>query len=336
MQNHPRRLHLATKLGARFHAIRSQLIVSAALIALPSFVTAQSLLYIVDSVGDGGNLGSVTQCDDGTGHCTLRAAIEAANFNSSSDGIRFNLPAGSVINLTRALPAISNPLNVNGPGPDRVTVRRNAGGAYAVFTVRSTAVTLAGMSITNGDVSGRGGGIDAAGSGVTVSNCSIFGNHAGIEGAGIYADGFLSIRDCSIFSNVAGAGGGGVHFFSGGGNGNFLIKHTTISSNEASSQGGSGGGIENNGGILTVSNSAILGNTAGSGGGIFTGGTVTITNSTIANNSATIFGGGIDSGATLHLETVRSPATMLATEAAASTSHPVLPLLRRSKVASSP
>ena len=41
----------------------------------------EGLLYSVDSTGDGGHVGSVNFCDDGTGHCTLRAAIEASNLH---------------------------------------------------------------------------------------------------------------------------------------------------------------------------------------------------------------------------------------------------------------
>jgi CSLREA domain-containing protein len=52
------------------------------------------LSHTVDSTGDGHNVGSVTQCDDGTGHCTLRAAIEAANgYHTGTAGISFNIPA---------------------------------------------------------------------------------------------------------------------------------------------------------------------------------------------------------------------------------------------------
>lgn len=66
----------------------------------------------------------------------------------------------------------------------------------------------------------------------------------------------------------------------------------------ATSGGDGGGGIYNAGGILTVSNSTLAGNSAGGGGGgIYNfGGTVTITNCTISNNSEgspqSGFGGG--------------------------------------------
>ncbi|HNT78846.1 MAG TPA: choice-of-anchor Q domain-containing protein [Anaerolineae bacterium] len=56
--------------------------------------------------------------------------------------------------------------------------------------------------------------------------------------------------------------------------------------------GGGASGIKNVG-VLTVQNSAIVGNTGGNGGGIHTSGILTVTNSTIAGNAAGAWGGGI-------------------------------------------
>src|SRR5689334_2504642 len=65
------------------------------------------IAFTVDSTGDGPNVGPNTQCNDGTGHCTLRAAIQASNGHAGRDGIFFNLPINAVIMLTAALPAIT-------------------------------------------------------------------------------------------------------------------------------------------------------------------------------------------------------------------------------------
>src|SRR5205085_8375547 len=59
------------------------------------------ILYTVDSTGDGDNVGPVTDCNDGSGKCTLRAAIEAGNAHAGDDGIEFSLPAGSATTLTK-------------------------------------------------------------------------------------------------------------------------------------------------------------------------------------------------------------------------------------------
>ena len=110
-----------------------------------AFPPQGGLLYFVDSTGDGGHVGSSNFCDDGTGKCTLRAAIQAANLHPGDDGIQFNIPttdpgynsaAGSwTINLTRALPDLSTSVAIVGPGADKLTVRRDSGGDYSIFRV---------------------------------------------------------------------------------------------------------------------------------------------------------------------------------------------------------
>ncbi len=118
MKSHFERSGLAQQSSVRCAVIRKWLILAAiALMVLPStrLVNAQGLLYFVDSTGNGGLVGSSNFCDDGTGHCTLRAAIEASNLHPGADGIRFGIPTSDpgyngtfwTINLTQALPDIS-------------------------------------------------------------------------------------------------------------------------------------------------------------------------------------------------------------------------------------
>jgi hypothetical protein len=77
--------------------------------------------------------------------------------------------------------------------------------------------------------------------------------------------------------------------------GTLTLTNTAVSGNSASN---SGGGIFNYG-MLAMTNSTISGNSSPFGGGIATGGTLTVTNSTISGNSATIEGGGIVNSGTL-------------------------------------
>src|SRR5262245_50506315 len=98
MKTHTLRFALVTAL----HGIALLLLVSSARPVLtPSNTDTNStggpnptvpILYFVDSTGDGGNVGSPTICNDGTGHCTLRAAMEAANANPGLDGISISIP----------------------------------------------------------------------------------------------------------------------------------------------------------------------------------------------------------------------------------------------------
>ncbi|MGH7961679.1 MAG: choice-of-anchor Q domain-containing protein [Candidatus Binatia bacterium] len=93
------------------------------------------------------------------------------------------------------------------------------------------------------------------------------------------------------------------HFriFAVDGNGNLTLEETTVSTGIASGTLARGGGVFNGGGILTLTNSTISGNSSYSsssnltnrqGGGVFNyGGIVTLTNSTISGNSAHLGGG---------------------------------------------
>ncbi len=85
----------------------------------------------VTSIADGGDTNPGDgACDDGTGSCTLRAAIEEANANSGLDGVVFAIPGAGphTIRPGSALPTITDPVvidgytqpgaspNTNGPG----------------------------------------------------------------------------------------------------------------------------------------------------------------------------------------------------------------------------
>src|SRR5437764_14335700 len=136
------------------------------------------------------------QCETavGNGVCTLRAAIEEANAHAGGDGIFFSIPATDpgysngiwTINLSKALPDISDSVNISGPGADKLTI--SAGGVFRVFNVTSTGtVSLSRLTIANGNAAGSsGGGIQNANTGtINVTACTLSGN-AGDNGGGIY------------------------------------------------------------------------------------------------------------------------------------------------------
>jgi hypothetical protein len=210
---------------------------------------------------------------------SLRYCITHA---ANGDTIAFSVTG--TINLNAALPDLGSSINIQGPGPGQMNVRRGTGD-YAVFTVDTGAtVSISGLTISNGDVSG----ISNSGT-LTVSNSTIAGNsRSGFNGGGILNSGSLTINDSTISGNSAsGHSGGGVY------NTNMLtINNSTISGNSA----GYGSAI-GNGGVLTVSNSTISGNTSagasadGYAGGIYDGGPATVSDTTISGNSAGAGGG---------------------------------------------
>ncbi|MBC8113286.1 MAG: hypothetical protein H7062_02835, partial [Candidatus Saccharimonas sp.] len=173
-------------------------------VGLPNIGRTQGSLFpiIVNSTSDAGNNNkNPTVCDDGTGHCTLRGAIQVANNQAGANVINIALAPGSVINLGSALPNIAQALTINGP-VGRVTVRRNTGGNYSVFTVTAGPVRFSGLTISNGAAS-EGGGINQTGTTVNVTNCVFLGNVAN-NGGGIYnKGGTLNVTDCTFSGNGA-------------------------------------------------------------------------------------------------------------------------------------
>jgi CSLREA domain-containing protein len=254
-------------------------------------------------------------CNDGGGGCSLRAAIQQANFTAGTDTI--NLPITGTINLTSALPDLASNMTISGPAWWLLTVRRDTGGDYRIFRVVSGAtVSISGLTVSNGKTADGapsstfassgdgGGGIFNAGT-LTLNGCVITGNTTGNGGAGgggiangyggsgglgggVYNTGTLTMKDCSVTFNRTGDGGTGT--YSDGG-------------------GGSGGGIANSHGAVTLSSCVVDSNTTGtgpaagtrryggSGGGIYSdAGTLNVTNSVFSNNVTGGGTGGIGSG----------------------------------------
>src|SRR5262245_38961904 len=63
----------------------------------------------------------------------LRYCIGRANEQPGEDLIIFEVEG--TINLTKALPNILHDLIIAGPGADRLTIRRDTGGNYRIFTL---------------------------------------------------------------------------------------------------------------------------------------------------------------------------------------------------------
>ncbi len=213
----------------------------------------------------------------------LRYCITKAG---DGDAITFGDGVTGTINLAGALPELAHSVRLDGPWADRLTVRRDTGGSYRIFTVDSGAtVQTSGLTITNGDLSsgGDGGGILNDGT-LTVSHSIITQNSALGSGGGILNDGTLTIISSTVRDNSAGAHGGGIA------NEPYLQTPPTLTiiSSSISGNGASlGGGIANYGpSILIMTSSTVSDNTADEGGGIYnTTAHATIANSTLSGNS---------------------------------------------------
>ncbi len=237
--------------------------------------------------------------------CTLRAAIETANFVPSDDIITFNASLNNgTIQLGSALPDLGDNLNsgnlvITGPGAALLKVERDSGAAqFRIFTVPSgKTVDISGLTISGGDSALDGGGVSNAGT-LTLDDVVVSGNSTDNDGGGVRnnSGGTLTITGSTINDNDAANLGGGVSNV-----GTLTVTESTISDNDAIN----GGGVSNTGGTLTVTNSTVSGNRArNDGGGLrnVAPGSATLTNVTVTDNRADSdgsvngVGGGIGGG----------------------------------------
>jgi len=297
-------------------------------------------IFVVNSTGDGDDaFPGDGQCETavGNGVCTLRAAIEEANAHVGGDGISFSIPTSQpycdaatvacTIYPTKALPDVSDSVNINGPGTAKLNVVNITGVKFRVFNVTSSG-TVSFSNLTIGNVnpfgdSSLGGGIQNASTGtVNISNCTITDNTAtgstiSDNGGGIRnGAGTVNVTNSTISGNTAsgavfGGLGGGIYNDSGTVN----VSNSTIAFNQAVIPSGSGGitlggGICNNKGTIVVTNSTLKRNGADHGGGIFnstnsngpSNGVVNVAGSTFVANCASYDGGGISSfGGTVNI-----------------------------------
>jgi CSLREA domain-containing protein len=254
--------------------------VSINVIVCPSTFTITSLGETSDAnQGDG-------VCDDGTGQCTLRAAIEEANADAGCATITIDATAVTpgTITLTTALPDIIQNVIINGPGANLFNVQRATSGsppAFRIFTIDAgITVAINGLTISNGLVS--------------TSNADL--------GGGIFNDGNLTLTAVTISGNqLGGAGqdkGAGIYNDAGA---TLVMNACEVSGNSNNGSAQDQGGGLFNAGTASIYNTTISGNVAGGagndqGGGIWNSATLTLINDTIANNSAsngTTGGGGI-------------------------------------------
>ena len=192
-------------------------------------------------------------------------------------------------------------VNVSGPGADRLAIA--AAPSSRVFEITSDQVTLQGMRITGGNVSGDGGGIYADGD-TTINAVQVDGNVASGKGGAIYAVGNidLTLKNSTLWNNDAGSQGGGLYI---GSFVNATVLNTTISGNESSSQGG---GIYGSSlATIRVINATIAFNEAATGGGgVYTGasGNTRLDNTIVSDNSTT--SGGADISGTFNSSSTRN------------------------------
>ncbi|HYW74312.1 MAG TPA: hypothetical protein VE961_25040, partial [Pyrinomonadaceae bacterium] len=275
------------------------------------------LTITVNTTGDGSAFDPNSSCDADAGtpndQCTLRAAIQRANVVTGNVTIDFDIPLTQpncdattghcTIKLTGLLPDLRPGLTVNGPGKDKLTVRRDTGGDYPIFVVKlDGTVTVQHLRIENGRSNVGGGIINFGAAEVNVIDVVLFGNFAQLSGGAIHNDssGTLNVTSSELDQNLSLGGGGGIF---NAGAGTINVSKTLFYANNAS--GGDGGGINNNGaGTANISNSTFFQNGAqfikGTGAGVRNvTGAMNISNCSFVQNLAEANGGGISGPATV-------------------------------------
>jgi hypothetical protein len=197
---------------------------------------------------------------------SLRQAVIDANTNAGPDLITFDPFLSGTINLTSGEIAITDSVDIQGPGATRLAVDSttrifNSSGANSVD------VTISGLTLTGGQATGNGGAIANTGANVTLRFVTLSGNTATGEGGAIAhnANGGVLTIDSSTLSGNAAAKAGAIYSIGF----NLVIINSTISGNQVSD---SVGAIKLEFAFASIYNSTISGNSAAfSQGGILAG-----------------------------------------------------------------
>ncbi|MCC5953119.1 MAG: right-handed parallel beta-helix repeat-containing protein [Acidimicrobiia bacterium] len=319
---------------------------------------AMSRLFVVDAAHDApdANPGDGV-CDDGTGACTLRAAIDEANAVPTADTIEI----GPGINptLTRPIPSadlwfeedntnafgdldVHGSLTILGGGATLTQTRadRVIDHHEGVLVVEELTVTggSTGALIGESNYGPEGAGIRARAD-LVVRDSTVSGNHndgfaeiavdpynAGGFGGGLHVEhAAASIERSTVSDNVAvGGGGGGLSAFDA----TVHLIDSTVTGNRAADGGDvnfstRGGGVYVGGSQLTIENSSVVDNHARRGGGLFVSSTssATVTNSTFSANVLLSTGGTVTRGSAVEAE---GPVSLVATTVVGNVGAPSL------------
>jgi predicted outer membrane repeat protein len=191
--------------------------------------------------------------------CTLLDALNAANAGADANTIAFapGLP-GSIMTTTLTplgLP-ITNPVTIQGPGQDKMTIL-GVGGSR-LFRVTSPDVTISGLNLYNGAILNEDGGAIHNTGGLTLINCQIdHGTAFHGKGGGVYNSptGTLTLNGCTFTACLAEDGGGAIC-----NDGIVTATNCTFDGNEAPRGGGLLTRANNGNSRSTLRNCTFTGN----------------------------------------------------------------------------
>ncbi len=242
----------------------------------------------------------VVSIDSDSGLGSLRQTIADANVAVGTDTVVF---APSYFNVSRTITlttgqiSISDPITIDGPGANLLTISGND--ASRVFDI-SKPSHIDELTITHG-FSTEGGAIRVNKAHTTFDRCILSANIGQFGGAIRVIDCTLTLLQTEMYDNTATTRGGAIDCVGTGigASASVTIESSTLTNNKANS----GGAIRTFNSVLVARNTLLAGNSAttGSGGGIyfdpgtnaFTPTQLRLTQCTFSGNSASNNGGAV-------------------------------------------
>jgi uncharacterized repeat protein (TIGR01451 family) len=202
---------------------RPSIMPSQAQLQKPNATTAT---FVVNSTGDGGDSNLADNlCNDGTGNCTLRAAMQQANSTAGADLIQFSIGSGpQLISPATALPSINGTVTIDGttqPGFTQKPIIEISGNPSIIADGLSINQTATG-TIIKGLVINKfeSNGIQILANNCHIESCFIGTNLAGTAAAANTESGVL-INGAS--NNVIGGTAAGAGNLISGNDGNGIL-----------------------------------------------------------------------------------------------------------------
>lgn len=197
---------------------------------------------------------------DGT--CTLREAIDTANWGATTDcgngagADTITFSVSGAITLTAGQFWIGDNITINGGG----TIIIDGNNGTRIFQVASAgSLTLHNLALQNGQVAGNGAAVENDGTltvdNVTFSNNQVTGAWNG--GGAIFNDGTATLSGATFQNNQSQAGNGGAIFNTT--NGVLTVDNSIFDGNQVTAPFTVGGAIHNEG-SLTVSGTTFQNN----------------------------------------------------------------------------
>ena len=264
------------------------------------FITTQDTTYILSTVIDGNNAGSVVTFDSEEDSTSILVGFTVQNGNGqfvpSHENVWYDGVFGGGIYCSSSSPILKNLIIINNILPYWGPNDGDRQGGGGIYCENGNNLLIEEVKIFNNFAHWWGGGIYLDNSNVKISQSLIMGNNVDDDGGGIYCfRSKLTIDNTLINDNHTQGDGGGINvegYINIGAAAELILNNVTIANNSASN----GGGIFNQlHSTLFIENTLIYNNLANFGGGLCLGdySNATLEKNTIFGNTALIYGGGM-------------------------------------------